>query len=156
MEYTNYYSFCDYLKHCKRCKHSEVKMFDYPCNECIRDDYSFCDPIEEYANDATGDADIGESMQWIPITYREVTEEERIEDEIDEDVAYIFTCRLPDDGDEVLISRNNGKWVSLVTFCNGDYGVGDEDGNDWIFEVQAWMPLPKGYVKERDKKRQLL
>ena len=89
-------------------------------------------------------------QDWIPITYRDATEEDRIEicGYNNENIAHIFTCRLPDDGDEVLISRNNGKWVDLVVVCDDDYGIGDEDGNDWLYEVEAWMPLPKGYVKD--------
>ena len=86
-------------------------------------------------------------LEWIPITYRETTQEEREENGWSEDITHKFTCPLPDDGDEVLISENNGKWVDLVVFCNGEYGIGDKDGNDWLYEVEAWMPLPKGYVK---------
>ena len=88
---------------------------------------------------------------WIPITYRLVTPEERESCGWSEDVTHIFTCPLPDDGDEVLISINHGKWVDLVVFCNDDYGVGDEDGNDWIYDVDAWMPLPKGYVRGEEE-----
>lgn len=88
-------------------------------------------------------------MDWIPVTYRELTDEER--EWYSDDVAYIFDCPLPDDGDEILISQNNGKWISVTVFCNGDYGVGDEDGNDWIYDVEAWMPLPKGYFKEEKR-----
>lgn len=87
--------------------------------------------------------------KWIPVTSREMTEEERNEYNLayDDNITHIITGPLPDDGDEILISRNNGKWVDLVVFSNDDYGVGDENGNDWLTEVDAWMPLPKGYIK---------
>lgn len=90
------------------------------------------------------------TYEWVPIKSRPITEEERESYGWDEDITHILTCPLPDDGDEILISRNNGKWVDLVVFCNNGYGVGDENGNDWLYEVEAWMPLPKGYVKEED------
>lgn len=90
------------------------------------------------------------TYEWVPIKSRPITEEERESYALDEYITHIITCPLPDDGDEILISRNNGKWVDLVEFCNDEYGVGDGDGNDWLNEVDAWMPLPKGYVKEED------
>lgn len=112
-------------------------------------------PFDEYRAEVIEDARYiieciknQESMRWIPITARPIDEEERKEyEDYDwgDDITHIFTCPLPDDGDEVLISRHNGKWVSFTTFCNDGYGVGDEDGNDWLYEVDAWMPLPKGY-----------
>lgn len=88
--------------------------------------------------------------EWIPIKTRPLTDEEReyYSESFGDDITCMFECPLPDDGDEILISRNNGNWVDLVVFCNDDYGVGDENGNDWLYEVDAWMPLPKGYVKE--------
>lgn len=86
-------------------------------------------------------------MEWIPVRFRKITEEEREENCWGSDITHIADCELPDDGDEILISRFNGKWVELTVFCNDDYGVGDENGSDWLYEVDAWMPLPKGYVK---------
>lgn len=89
-------------------------------------------------------------FEWIPLKTEPVTDEEREENGWDENITQKFVCPLPDDGDEILISRNNGKWVDLVVFCNDDYGVGDENGNDWLYEVDAWMPIPKGYVRETE------
>lgn len=90
--------------------------------------------------------------EWIPVKWRPITDEEREDYGYGEDIKFITDSPLPDDGDEILISRYNGKWVSLVVFCNdADYGVGDEDGNDWLEDVDAWMPLPEGYKKEEEK-----
>lgn len=93
---------------------------------------------------------------WIPVKVRDATEEEKVElSEMNglepDDITHIFDCSLPDDGDEIIISQC-GKYVSLVTFANDDYGVGDDYGNDWEYEVDAWMPIPKPYVKEKVKK----
>lgn len=85
--------------------------------------------------------------EWIEVKWRELDEEEQ-EYYDNTDIIAMADFETPDDGDEILISRNNGKWVSVVTFCNDyEYGLGDEDGNDWLDEVDAWMPLPKGFVK---------
>lgn len=86
--------------------------------------------------------------EWIPLKWREITPEEK--EFFPDDVTHIADCKLPDDGDEILISRNNSLWVSVVEFCNDDYGVGDSDGNDWLYDVDAWMPLPKGYQKPEE------
>ncbi|MBQ0074525.1 MAG: hypothetical protein KBT34_10050 [Prevotella sp.] len=86
--------------------------------------------------------------EWIEVKWRDLTEEER-EYYDDDDITKMADFETPDDGDEILISQGNGKWVSVVVFCNDDYGIGDEDGNDWLDEVDAWMPLPKGFVKEQ-------
>lgn len=86
--------------------------------------------------------------KWIPITSRPMTEEEKEHytihpDYLDE--CRIFNCKLPDDGQEVLISVYGG--VEVDTFV--------KDGNDGcyfegrdIYDVDAWMPLPQKYQPE--------
>lgn len=86
--------------------------------------------------------------EWIEVKWRDLTEEER--EYYSSDITAIADFETPDDGDEILISQNNGKWVSATVFCNDDYGIGDEYGNDWLYEVDAWMPMPKGFVKEKE------
>lgn len=111
--------------------HSSCKthICDNDCDKCIEARHELIEEADKY--------------KWIPVTARP----ERLEYAWSEDITHIFTCKLPDDGDEILISQNNGKWVSATVFCNDDYGVGDEHGNDWLYEVDAWMPMPKGYIK---------
>ena len=85
---------------------------------------------------------------WIEITIRPVTDEER--EDFDDDVTYIFTCKLPDDGETVLITTCSGD------VCT-DYFIRDgnicyfEDHQD-VDEIIAWMPLPTPYMKEGDQK----
>lgn len=84
--------------------------------------------------------------EWIEVKWRDLTEEEK---ELYPEYSAWADFELPDDGEEILISRNNGKWIELVTFyIDGAYGISDEEGNDWLYDVEAWMPLPKGYRKE--------
>lgn len=92
--------------------------------------------------------------QWIPVTYRPMTEEEEkelceklgIEEGILEDwEKRVFTCHLPDDGQEILISR--GKYVQEDICSWDEYGCGLENNGDWD-GVDAWMPKPEPYKKE--------
>lgn len=86
-----------------------------------------------------------ESDRWIPVTYRPMTDEEEkerceklgIEEGSLEDwEKRVFTCSLPDDGQEILISR--GEYVQEDICSWVDYACGlnyaDWDG------VDAWMP----------------
>ena len=83
-----------------------------------------------------------EYSKWIPMTTRPMTEEERehYREWSDVDEAMIFDCELPEDGQEVLVSR--GGYVCVDTFCTDDgcYFEGVD-----IDDVDAWMPLPKPY-----------
>lgn len=77
---------------------------------------------------------------WIPVKYREATEEEReLFDTEYEDLDFVFDCKLPDDEQEVLVTLSNGE-VTLTTFYN-DYGCYFENYEDKD-DVKAWMPLP--------------
>lgn len=88
------------------------------------------------------------TMEWIPITYRPMDEEEkkyyadRTEYSVD-DFDMILNCPLPEDGETVLITDSIGN-VELDTFiydCNGACFENNCDMED----VKAWMPLPKPY-----------
>lgn len=85
------------------------------------------------------------NSRWIPITSRPMTEEEKELNKIQPDYrddCRIFNCKLPDDGQEVLISVYGV--VEIDTFVR--------DANDGCYfesrdidEVDAWMPLPQSY-----------
>lgn len=91
---------------------------------------------------------------WIPVTYRPMTEEEEKEccekwgikeGSLEDWEKRVFTCPLPDDGQEILVSH--GKYVQEdicswdEDFCGLEF-YGDWDG------VDAWMPKPEPYKKE--------
>lgn len=95
-----------------------------------------------------------EYSPWIPVTYRPMTEEEEkelceklgIEEGCLEDwKKRVFTCHLPDDGQEILISR--GKYVEEDICSWDEYGCGLENNGDWD-GVDAWKPKPEPYKKE--------
>lgn len=57
------------------------------------------------------------------------------------DIYWIYDCKLPEDGQEVLITTKNG-FVTSTTY-DADYFVFEsyEDVDD----VVAWMPMPEPF-----------
>ena len=93
--------------------------------------------------------------KWIIIESRPMTEEERKEwsEHIGYDIEYehaiIYTSKLPDDGQEVLVCNKYGS-VWIDTFDNDpDYGVGFETNGD-MDGIVAWMPTPKPYKPPKE------
>lgn len=91
--------------------------------------------------------------RWIPVKTRPMTEEERQEwsEALDYDIEYedavIFDCKMPEDGQEILVSYR--KWINMDK-CEIDDGVyGLEGMGDWG-DVIAWMPLPEPYREEKE------
>lgn len=83
-----------------------------------------------------------ESSSWIPITTRELTDEEKEEHP---DITFVWTCPIPDDAQDVLVFTSWGD-IKIVTFCSEYMGsYFDEMDED---DVLAWMPLPEPYTKE--------
>ena len=102
------------------------------------------DAIEELSN-----------PKWIKIESRPMTEEERKEwsERIGYDIEYedaiIYTSKLPDDGQEVLVCSKWGH-VWIDTFSDDpDYGVGFEENGD-MDGIVAWMPKPKPYEPPKE------
>lgn len=93
-------------------------------------------------------------QRWIPLTMREMTEEEKqyyIDigcSEKAED-GNTFDCPLPDDGQEVLISI--GGYVTEDIFCIDIEGCDFENAN--IDDVDAWMPKPAPFEPQEGEVR---
>ena len=82
---------------------------------------------------------------WVPITYREMTEEEK--NEFTVEGTKILNCSLPDDGEEVLIMTEFGNvFTDVFHNENGDCYFEDYE----IEDAMAWMPMPKPYEKEAE------
>ena len=95
-----------------------------------------------------------EPMQWIPVTYRPMTDEEKKDyaertgyDEDDFDT--MLACPLPDDGETVLVTDRYGN-VETDTFCNDCDGCYFECNCD-MDDVKAWMRLPKAYSESEEQ-----
>lgn len=126
------------------------KVKELPCGWC----YEGGDEFKQAINHAIKALEGPEQGEWIPVTYRPMTEEEvkeacekfGVEEEILEDwEKRVFTCHLPDDGQEILISV--GKYVHEDICSWDEYGCGLENNGDWD-GVDAWMPKPEPYKKE--------
>ena len=103
----------------------DVHLFTVPTIQTIIDTFS---------------SEVPELTGWIPISFRELTDEER--KELDPAIRFKWTCPLPDDMEDVLITTRYGS-VQIATFEITDEGsFFDEMDED---DVLAWMPLPKPY-----------
>ena len=92
-------------------------------------------------------------QEWIPVTTRLMTEDEEKEacerwgvDHLEDNEKLMFTCSLPDEGQEILISTHWGVRLDKCDY-DPDYGFGLEENGDWD-GVLAWMPLPEPYKSE--------
>lgn len=82
---------------------------------------------------------------WIPVKYHQISEKERAEEFISTDIQYMLDCKMPDNGQEILVTNGETTWqdTSFID-CDGYY----LDSNyDWI-EITAWQPLPKPYKED--------
>ena len=90
-------------------------------------------------------------MNWIPIKFREPTEEEKAM-EIN---TLILDCPLPEDGEKVLFTLNGGVFLDTVyidvdpaTGCNLYY----TDSGVELMDCTAWAPMPEPYKAESEVK----
>ena len=83
---------------------------------------------------------------WIPVKYHQISEKERAEESVSNDIKYMLDCKMPDDGQEILVTNGQTTWqdTSFID-CDGYYLDG---GYDWI-DIMAWMPLPKPYKEDK-------
>lgn len=94
---------------------------------------------------------IEQEHKWIPVKTRKLTHEEEqyMYENSDYYYNYMFDCRLPEDGEEVLITTSTGE-VTTTKFYDagleGSYFAFYEDEGDVI----AWMHLPKPYKAESE------
>lgn len=82
---------------------------------------------------------------WIPVKYHQISEKERAEESISNDIQCMLDCKMPDDGQEILVTNGKSTWqdTSFID-CDGYYL---DSGYDWI-EITAWQPLPEPYKED--------
>lgn len=87
-------------------------------------------------------------LEWIEFKLRKMDDEEKeyYSDYCDSD--YIWDGKLPDDGEEILLSDGSSVWQD-VFYNEGLYGCGVEYTE--IKEGMAWMPLPKPHKKRENE-----
>lgn len=42
---------------------------------------------------------------WIPVKYHQISEKERAEEFLSKDIQYMLDCKMPDDGQEILVTN---------------------------------------------------
>lgn len=84
--------------------------------------------------------------EWIPVRFHKITDEERQENGYPEEWETMFDCKMPDDGQEVLITTRSG-YVMLDTAYDDAVGSFLDSYGDWL-DVLAWMPLPEPYRED--------
>ena len=95
------------------------------------------------------------SNEWIPVTSRPMTKEEYEENafvgdyDIPFEEARVFTCPLPDDGQEILISYGAFVDKDVVSLYGGYIAL---ENYEYFEEISAWMPLPEPYTKGGDRR----
>ena len=94
-----------------------------------------------------------EPSAWIPVKFRNLTEEEKKlykERGIFEGAETAWDCPLPDDRQDVLITTTYGD-VVVSTFRIDEYDgmYFEEEDSEY---VKAWMPLPEPYKTESEAK----
>lgn len=92
--------------------------------------------------------DFPSAREWIPVKYRPMTAEERkrFEEEytygyeLEDDEALMFDCKMPEDGQEILVSYRYGRVDKDICQYDGEF-YGLEGNDDWE-GIIAWQPLP--------------
>ena len=91
--------------------------------------------------------DYGE-LTWNPVKTRPMDSEEReywsdhFGYPLDDEDACIFDCKMPEDGQEILVSFSTFVSMDKCEIDDGCYGL--EENGDWD-GITAWMPIPKPY-----------
>lgn len=57
---------------------------------------------------------------WIPVKYHQISEKERAEESISKNIQYMLDCKMPDDGQEILVTNGETTWqdTSFID-CDG-------------------------------------
>ena len=89
-----------------------------------------------------------EIITWYKVKTRPLTEEEKRAaiEQFGYKFSYMFDCKMPDDGDEILIVTKYGVDTDVCGMDEGYYleGLGDWEG------VIAWAEMPKYKAGEKE------
>lgn len=80
--------------------------------------------------------------EWIPIKYREITDEERAEEHLPDHCDYRLICNMPEQEERILVTNGESVWLDMC--CIDQEGYYLDSNYDW-FDLTAWKPLPKPY-----------
>lgn len=91
-----------------------------------------------------------EKDDWNPFAYRVPTEEEK---ENHPDWDYVLDCKLPEDGQRILVNikYKKAESVQMDEFYYDSEGCYLDSGYDIGTEATAWKPLPEPWEGEQDE-----
>lgn len=81
--------------------------------------------------------------KWIPVSWHEITEEERAENGYPKDWDVFIDCEMPSDEEEILVTTRYGRVEKDVCYEDGEFSL--DSGYDWVDDIVAWQPLPEPY-----------
>lgn len=82
---------------------------------------------------------------WIPVKYHQMSEKEREEECISKYIQYMLDCKMPDDGQEILVTNGETTWQDIC--CIDSEGYYLDSNYDWI-DITAWRTLPEPYKED--------
>ena len=103
----------------------------------------FLEMIEQLQEDLEQDE---KENGWIPVKYHQISEKERAEESISNDIRYMLDCKMPDDGQEILVTNGKTTWQDMCRIDSDGYYL--DNNYDWI-EITAWRPIPEPYKEDR-------
>ena len=83
--------------------------------------------------------------EWIPVKFHKVTDQEREEKCIPKDTEWITNSRMPEDGQEILITDGLDVWADMCCLDSGECYL--DSGYDWL-DITAWRPFPEPYKEK--------
>lgn len=102
----------------------------------------FIEMIEQLQEDLKQDE---KENGWIPVKYHQISEKEREEEFISKNIHYMLDCKMPDYGQEILVTNGETTWQD-TNFIDYD-GYHLDSNYDWI-DITAWRPLPEPYKED--------
>lgn len=79
----------------------------------------FLEMIEQLQEDLEQDE---KENGWIPVKYHQISEKERAEESLSNDIRYMLDCKMPDDGQEILVTNGETTWQDTCFIdCDGYY-----------------------------------
>lgn len=126
----------------------------------LRDIYKEIDDVFIFTGDKKIEAlDLAikalESSSWIPVKTEKISDDEKKElaekydmSPEDFDDCWRYACKMPEDGQECLITTSVWGYVCIDTFHIDEEGAMYFEEHEDEDDVLAWMPLPKPYTKE--------
>ena len=89
-------------------------------------------------------------LDWVPVEYHTITEQERQENNYPADWVYLIDSPMPEENQEILITTKTG-YVEKDTCFYDDDSYYTDSCYDWFGDIIAWAPLPEPYKPNAER-----